>query len=114
MSEFDPAIKLVLDDLFKENTLLRPGKMFGFPAWYVGKKLCFSLYEQGVGIKFPATTVKHLLETDKNVTPFQPYGKAVMREWVYIVLPNPNDYRGYLPLFNEAVQFLIDQNALAG
>ena len=27
--------------------------MFGFPAYYVGKKLCICLYEQGVGVKLP-------------------------------------------------------------
>jgi hypothetical protein len=32
---------------------VRADKMFGFRAYYVGKKLCICLYEQIVGIKPP-------------------------------------------------------------
>jgi len=46
--------------------------MFGFPAYYVGKKLCICLYEQGVGVKLPEASAARLLEVDQNVIPFQP------------------------------------------
>jgi hypothetical protein len=83
--------------------------MFGFPAWYVGKKLCICLYEQGVGVKLPRPTVERMLQTNPNAVPFQPYGKAVMREWVQINLPHPEYYREYLSTFDEAIQFLLGQ-----
>ena len=108
MPDFNPEHKVVLDDLF-QGYPLRSGKMFGFPAYYVGKKLCICLYENGVGVKLPAQSVAYLLETDPNVSPFQPYGKARMREWVQINLERSEDYRQYLPLFEESIRYLLKQ-----
>jgi hypothetical protein len=107
MANFNPDIKNVLDKLFLEIPLVRPGKMFGFPAYYVGKKLGICLYEEGVGVKLPAVSVKRLLEADKHVIPFRPYGKVVMREWVQINLDIPMEYEKYLPVFEESIQYLL-------
>jgi hypothetical protein len=106
MPEYDPMIKAVLDEMFINLPHVRPGKMFGFPAYYVGKKLCICLYEQGVGVKLPLDSVKRLLERDANVIPFQPYGKHVMRDWVQINLPDVKEYRGYKAIFLEAIHYL--------
>ena len=86
MANFNPNHKIVLDDLLLRNPLVRSGKMFGYPGYYVGKKLCICLYEQGVGVKLPEKSAVQLLETDGNVIPFQPLGKAKMREWIQINL----------------------------
>jgi hypothetical protein len=48
--------------------------MFGFPAYYAGKKLCICLYEQGIGVKLPEQSAARLLEADRNVVPFRPMG----------------------------------------
>jgi hypothetical protein len=80
--------------------------MFGFPAYYVGKKLAICLYEQGVGIKLPVQTVARLLESDRHAIPFQPLGKPKMREWIQINLEHSEDYREYLPTFLESIRFL--------
>jgi hypothetical protein len=107
VAHFNSNHKAVLDKLLSGRAELRPGKMFGFPAYYVGKKLCLCLYEDGVGVKLPAESVARLLKTDPNAIPFQPYGKAVMREWVQINLAESEEYRQYLPLFNEAIRFVL-------
>ncbi len=107
MSNFNPEHKVVLDDLLLDHPLIRPGKMFGFPAYYVGKKLCICLYEQGVGIKLPERSVAKLLETDQNTIPFQPLGKPKMREWVQINLSRSKDYRQYESIFEESIQHLL-------
>ena len=109
MPDFNPEHKAVLDDLLLGHPLVRSGKMFGFPAYYARKKLCICLYEQGVGIKLPAQSAARLLATDKNVTPFQPYGKARMREWVQINLSRAEDYRQYRAVFDESIQYLLEQ-----
>jgi hypothetical protein len=80
MPYFTPEHKAVLDDLLLGHPLVRAGKMFGYSAYYVGKKLCICLYEQGVGVKLPVQPVARLLETDRNVVPFQPMGRPKMRE----------------------------------
>ena len=112
MANFNPDHKVVLDDLLLDHPLVRAGKMFGFPAYYAGKKLCICLYEQGVGVKLPRQSVTRLLEGDRNVIPFQPYGKAVMREWVQINLEYPEDYRQYQPVFDESIRHVLAQQEM--
>ncbi len=85
---------------------VRPGKMFGFPAYYAGKRMCICLYEQGVGVKLPPALVADLLQSDPNVIPFQPYGKAVMREWVQINLTHSEDYRKYKAVFEQSIAYV--------
>ena len=75
MAAFNSEHKTVLDELLLGHSHVRSGKMFGFPAYYVDKKLCICLYEQGVGIKLPETSVAKLLATDRNACLFQPMGK---------------------------------------
>ncbi len=107
MARFNPEHKVVLDDLLLGHPLVRPGKMFGFPAYYVGRKLCICLYEQGVGVKLPEQAAARLLQTDPNAIPFQPMGKARMREWVQINLSCSEDYRQYASVFEEAIQHVL-------
>jgi len=109
MIEYNPDHKTVLDDMLLVEPNVRSGKMFGYPAYYVGGKLAICLYEQGVGVKVPEETAKRLLETDSNVVPFQPLGKPKMREWVQINLSKSEDYRQYQSVFDESVQYLLSQ-----
>jgi hypothetical protein len=109
MPDFNPNHKAVLDDLLLSHPLIRPGKMFGYPAYYVGKKLCICLYEQGVGVKLPEKTASRLLETGQSVVPFQPLGRPKMREWIQINLGHSEDYRQYLSLFEASIQHVQAQ-----
>jgi hypothetical protein len=83
--------------------------MFGFPAYYVGRKLCICLYDQGVGVKLPERSATKLLETDGNAVPFRPYGKSKMREWVQINLNRSEDYRQYESVFDESIRYVLAQ-----
>ena len=42
--------KTLPDELLLGQSIVRLGKMIGFPAYYAGKKLCICLYAQGVGV----------------------------------------------------------------
>ncbi|NJD60292.1 MAG: hypothetical protein C3F13_18235 [Anaerolineales bacterium] len=106
---FNPAIKLILDDLLLTHPLVHAGKMFGYPAYYVGKKLCMCVFEQGVGLKVPVETAAQLLERDPNVIPFMPLGRPKMREWIQINLSNAEDYKQYMPLFEESINYVHKQ-----
>lgn len=81
--------------------------MFGFPAYFAGKKLCICLYEQGVGLKLPEKSAKKLLDVDPNVIPFQPLGRKKMREWIQINLSRSEDYRQYRLVFDESIQYVL-------
>ena len=109
MANFNSEHKSVLDDLLLDYPLVRPGKMFGFPAYYVGKKLCICLYEQGVGVKLPEQSAAKLLETDGNLVPFMPLGRPKMREWVQINLSRSEDYRQYASVFDESIRFMLEK-----
>lgn len=101
--------KAVLDRLLSGYPGVRAGKMFGFPAYYAGQKLCTCLYEEGVGIKLPEATAARLLQTDPHVIPFRPLGKAQMREWVQINLPRSEDYKEYISIFEESIQYVLSK-----
>jgi hypothetical protein len=109
MGNFNPEHKAVLDDLLLGHPLVRPGKMFGFPAYYAGKKLCICLYEEGVGIKLPEQSAASLLQTDPHAIPFQPMGKPKMREWVQINLSRSEDYRQYEAVFEASIRYLLTE-----
>jgi hypothetical protein len=111
MANYNPEHKAVLDGLLLGIPLVRPGKMFGFPAYYAGDKLCICLYEEGVGLKLPEPSARDLLESDPNVIPFQPMGRRRMREWVQINVARSEDYRRYLPVFEESINYLLSQQA---
>lgn len=46
---------------------------------------------------------------DPHAVPFQPLGKPKMREWVQINLPDSEEYRRYLPVFDESIDFIAAQ-----
>ena len=105
--KFNEDHKAVLDDMLLDHPGVRPGKMFGYPAYYAGEKLSICLYEAGVGVKVPEATANNLLEKDLNVTPFQPMGRRKMREWIQINLEGSEDYRGYLNVFEESIEYVL-------
>ncbi len=113
MAAFNPAHKVVLDEMLLNIPGVRKGQMFGFPAYYAGKKLCACLYEEGVGLKLPEQTVQRLLQNDANTIPFQPLGKAKMREWVQINLANSEEYRKYIEFFMDSVKYVLEGNVEA-
>ena len=73
----------VLSRLLLSRPDVVPGKMFGFPAFYTAGKLFACVYGEGVGLKLPQDRVRQL-EGKPGITPFQPYGKSRMREWIHI------------------------------
>jgi hypothetical protein len=83
--------------------------MFGFPAYYAGKKLCICLYKQGVGVKLPEQSAAKLLEADHNTAPFRPMGRPKMRGWIQINLSRSEDYRQYKSVFDESIRHLLAQ-----
>ena len=109
MAKFNPSHKAVLDDLLLGHPLVRAGKMFGYPAYFAGAKLCICLYEQGVGVKLPEHSAAKLLHSDNNVVPFQPMGRPKMREWVQINVSRSEDYRAYRAVFEESILHVLEQ-----
>jgi hypothetical protein len=66
--------------------------MFGYPAYYINKKLFACLYGEGVGIKVPAKLAESLVGK-KGIIRFQPKGRKPMKEWIQINHERSEDYR---------------------
>jgi hypothetical protein len=105
---FNSEHKAMLDSMLLSIPFVRAGKMFGYPAYYSGKKLFACVYEDGVGLKLPAEQVGRLLD-GKTFVPFQPLGRPKMREWVQICRVRSADYQSDLDLFIASAQF-VNQN----
>lgn len=107
--KFKPQNKEVLDTLLLDIKGVKPGKMFGYPAYYVNKKLFACLYEDGVGIKVPEDKAKKLIGQD-GIIHFQPMGRGKMREWIQINRKNPEDYLGDREIFESSIQYVSGLN----
>jgi hypothetical protein len=102
--QYNPKHKGILDTFLLDNDYVKPGKMFGLPAYYVGGKLFTSLYMDGVCVKLPETRVKELLQNE-GYTPFQPRGRK-MKEWILITHKNSEEYLNDKTIFQESIQYV--------
>ena len=103
-AQFNLKHKEVLDSFLLENESVEPGKMFGYPAYYVGGKLFASLYMQGVCLNVPENKVTELLKI-KGIVPFQPMGKK-MRQWIQIDREKSEDYLKDREIFETSYRFV--------
>jgi hypothetical protein len=102
--QYNPKYKEILDTILLDNYYVKPGKMFGYPAYYVGGKLLASLYMDGVCVKLPETRVKELLKKE-NYTSFQPRGRK-MKEWILITHRNSKEYLNDKAIFEESIEYV--------
>lgn len=68
---------------------LRVGVMFGCPAAFVGRRLAFCVFDKGIGAKVPAQDAARLI-AEGEATPFRPYGKPAMKEWIELAATSAN------------------------
>ena len=103
--KFNEEHKKVLDSYLLNNPLVDPGKMFGYPAYYVGGKLFACIFENGVGVKVPESIAKDLLKKDE-ISHFQPLGRKKMKEWIQINRSNSKDYLNDKEILDTSFQFV--------
>jgi hypothetical protein len=102
--EYNKKHKDILDSFLLDMSIVKPGKMYGYPAYYVSGKLFASLYMDGVCVKITETRVKELLKKDA-IFPFEPMGRK-MREWIYIVRKKSEEYLKDKKIFEESIEFV--------
>lgn len=102
---YNQEIKEVLDSFLLKMSMVNPGKMFGYPAYYVNKKLFACVYEDGVGLKVPFEIANELLN-NQSIIPFIPMGKKKMREWIQINHNDPQDYINDMEIFETSISFV--------
>lgn len=89
MNQYSTEYLEVIRRIVLEHPDVRERRMFGFPAFFVGGKMFACLYENGIGIKLPASEAERALACP-GISPFQPYGKKPMREWIQIDRDHPH------------------------
>jgi len=104
-ANFDPEVKKAVDSILLKNPSVVSGKMFGYPAYYINKKLFACIYEKGVGVKIPADVANQLIDK-KGIVHFQPMGRARMKEWIQINRENPADYLKDVEIFETSMIFV--------
>ena len=102
--------KEILDTFLLNNPIVKPGKMYGHPAYYVGGKLFASLYMEGVCVKVPESLKNELLKRE-GIVPFEPMGRK-MREWVQINREKSEDYLNDQDIFDASIKFVASITAI--
>ena len=102
---FNREHKEVMDSFLLAVPGVSPGKMFGYPAYYLNRRLFACLYEDGVGVKVPAKLADDLIGQE-GIIPFQPMGKAKMKEWIQINRENSAQYLNDQGIFEESIRFV--------
>jgi hypothetical protein len=104
-SRFNQQHREILDSFLLKIPGVVPGKMFGYPAYYMGKKLFACLYEEGVGIKVPEALASEL-NGKEGILHFQPMGRAKMREWIQINRKDSKEYLKDQDIFDSSIEFV--------
>jgi len=102
--EFNLKHKEVLDSFLLYMPFVKPGKMYGHPAYYVGGKLFASLFMDGVCVKVPEDLKNNLLN-NKEIVPFEPMGRK-MREWILINHKKSEDYLKDKEIFEKSLEYV--------
>jgi hypothetical protein len=104
-AKWNEAVQPFVDELLLPLPGVRPGKMFGYPAYYTGRKMFACLYGPGVALKLPPADVDRLLGRT-GMTRFNPMGRMTMRGWVMIVRKRPGDLRRLRDLFRASFEYV--------
>ncbi|MDV6330032.1 TfoX/Sxy family protein [Asticcacaulis sp. 201] len=80
----------------------RPGKMFGSPAVYVGRRMAACVFGNEIALRVPAQVATRALDAGSAIA-FQPFGRSPMKEW--ISLKDPDALIEHLTLLAEALNF---------
>lgn len=107
--KFNPEHKEVMDTILLSIPGVSPGKMFGYPAYYVKGKMFACLYENGIGIKVPEEMALDLVGKE-GITNFQPLGRKRMREWIQITRERSRDYVKDEWIFQGSVGYVSSLN----
>jgi len=102
--QFNPKHKEVLDSFLLDMPSVIPGKMYGFPAYYVGGKLFASVFIEGVCVKIPELLKTELLQREE-IVPFEPMGRK-MREWILINRKKSEDYLKDKKIFEKSLEYV--------
>lgn len=104
--KYSPDLKAKVDSLLLDRPCGTEGHMFGYPAYYVNKKLAICHYGEGIALKLPAEEATALKESDPACNAFCPMGKSMGRHWVILYPENSNKILEYAQVLRASVSYL--------
>ena len=60
-TDYNLEIKKSIDTILLKNPVVAPGKMFGYTAYYINRRLFACIYKDGVGVKVPENVANKLI-----------------------------------------------------
>ncbi|HLI86637.1 MAG TPA: hypothetical protein VKV17_22210 [Bryobacteraceae bacterium] len=82
---------------------IRIGVMFGCPAAFVGRRMAFCVYGEGIGAKLPQAEAARLIASGQ-ATAFRPFDRPAMKEWVELRV-KPGEALKIVPILAAAVRY---------
>jgi len=104
--KFHPEIKEITDQLFLIHENVEAGHMFGYPAYYMNRKLLACHYGNGLALKLNEKSVaKILLDGTFLAEPFCPMGRKMGKHWVIVYKRKDRPFELPGSLVEEAIEF---------
>lgn len=106
LDKFHPEIKETTDRLFLKHDNVEAGHMFGYPAYYLNRKLIACHYGDGLALKLYEKTVTKIL-SDSNIVaePFCPMGRKMGKHWIIIYKRKDRRFELLSSFVEEAIEF---------
>ena len=109
---FNPEHKRVLDAMLLKIADVQAGKMFGYPGYYVNRRLFACVMDDAVAIKVPEAAARALIAADgAEIEPFRPMGGRTMKEWVQIRRKDSQRYLADEKIFRNSIAFVASAQA---
>lgn len=100
----DQSRKILLDHFFCGDEAVRPGHVFGCPAYFVGRTMFACLYEGRLGLRVPEDVANEARGRD-GISDFRPRGKTKMREWIQLEFQSQEQLRAHDALMANALHY---------
>lgn len=104
---FRSDLQPFLTEFVENHRGVRPGKMFGLPAAYVGRKLVTCLIEDGIIVRLPEDVAKREIQA-KRAGPYSRRGK-VMGSWVMYRPKTMAEARRLTPILEVAARNVAER-----
>lgn len=102
---FNQEHKEVLDSLLLQIPGVISGTMFGYPAYFIDRKLFACVYGEGIGIKIPGKIADSLVGRE-GIVRFQPMGRKPMKEWIQVNRERSEDLRKDLEILMVSIEYV--------
>lgn len=79
--------------------------MFGFPAFRASGQIFACVYENGISLKMPKAAAEAIVQSP-GISPFIPFGRARMRQWVHIERKKTSAYIKDFPLIEASIHYV--------